>query len=58
MATAVVNGEAVTDRFRLRLPDRLPDLGGHWLTAYAIIWVIMLALAIVGPVRSQHVLSG
>jgi hypothetical protein len=36
----------------------LPDLRGKWLTAYAMTWAVMLALAIVGPIRSQYVLSG
>jgi hypothetical protein len=42
----------------LRLPERLPDLKGKWLTLYSIVWAIMLPLAIVGPVRSAYVLSG
>ena len=58
MATAVVNSEAAPWWWRLRLPERLPDLKGQWLITYAIIWAIMLALAIVGPIRSQYVLSG
>src|SRR5437763_14370422 len=40
-----------------RLPDHLPDLKGKWLTAYTVVWAIMLALAIVGPIRSQYFLG-
>ncbi len=44
-------------RRRWRLPERLPDLKGRWLTLYTIIWAIMLSLAVVGSVRSAYVLA-
>ena len=45
-------------RRRWGLPDHLPDLRGKWLTLYTIVWAIMLALAIVGPIWGQYQLSG
>lgn len=45
-------------RRRWRLPERLPDLKGRWLTLYTIVWAIMLLLAIIGPVRGQYVYYG
>src|SRR5690349_10603381 len=45
-------------RRRWGLPDHLPDLRGRWLTLYTIAWVILLALAIVGPIWGQYQLSG
>ena len=58
MATAVASREAAAPAWRLRLPDRLPDLKGAWLTAYMIVWAIVFAIATVGPIRSQYLLSG
>jgi hypothetical protein len=40
----------------LRLPERLPDLRGTWLTAYTIIWAIMLPLALVGAARGAYII--
>ncbi len=36
--------------FRLKLPERLPDLGRPALIAFRILWFVALALAVVGPV--------
>lgn len=36
--------------FRLKLPERLPDLGRPALIAFRILWFIALALAVAGPV--------
>lgn len=32
-----------------RVPERLPDLRGHWLTFFQVIWFACFALAIAGP---------
>ena len=54
MATVVATNESVPNRWQLRLPERLPDLKGRWLTLYTMIWAIMLPLAIIGPVLAAH----
>lgn len=56
MATAVASAEAGARRWRLRLPERLPDLKGKWLTLYTIIWAIMLPLSIVGAGRGAYLI--
>ena len=48
MATAVASAEPEPRRWRLRLPERLPDLKGKWLTLYTIVWAIMLPLSLAG----------
>ncbi|HEX5259150.1 MAG TPA: hypothetical protein VFW35_10280, partial [Sphingomicrobium sp.] len=58
MAVAYWGVSTSEGRRRWRLPERLPDLKGKWLTFYMIVWAIMLPLAIIGPVRSAHVLQG
>jgi hypothetical protein len=50
MATAVANAE-VRRGFTLRLPERLPDLKGKWLTAYTVLWALVLLVAVVAPIR-------
>ena len=55
MANAVSN--APPRRWRLHLPERLPDPKGWWLTAYTIVWAVLLVVAIVGPVRTVYSLS-
>lgn len=55
MATAVASEEPAPRRWRLRLPERLPDLKGRWLTLYTIVWAIMLPLALVGAVRGTYI---
>lgn len=37
-----------SSRWRLRLPERLPNLKGKWLTAYTILWAITLPLSLAG----------
>lgn len=48
MDAAVATAGTVPRRWRLRLPERLPNLKGAWLTAYTIIWAIALALSLAG----------
>ena len=50
MATAVANAD-VRRGLRLRLPERLPDLKGKWLTAYSVLWAAALLVAVVAPIR-------
>jgi hypothetical protein len=50
MATAVVSEESMSRRWWLRLPERLPDLRGQWLTAYSVCWTGVLLIALVGDV--------
>jgi hypothetical protein len=38
------------------LPERLPNLNGSWLTAYTILWAIMLPLSLMGAARGTYVL--
>lgn len=47
MATAVASEESAPRRWRPRLPERLPDLKGKWLTLYTIVWAVMLPFSIV-----------
>ena len=46
---------ASAKRWRLRLPERLPNLQGKWLTLYTIVWAILLPLAIAGAVRGTYI---
>ena len=55
MATATGSTELAPQRWLLRLPERLPDLKGRWLTLYTIVWAIMLPLSIVGAAWSGYV---
>src|SRR5690348_3709761 len=49
MATAVAT--AGTRRgLTLRLPERLPDLKGRWLTLYTLLWAAALLVAVVAPI--------
>lgn len=43
-------------RWRLRLPERLPNLKGRWLTAYTVLWVIVLPLSIYSAAFSTYIL--
>ena len=51
MATAVANGE-MRRGFALRLPERLPDLKGKWLTLYSVLWAAALVVAVVAPIAT------
>jgi hypothetical protein len=51
MATAVADGK-VRRGWPLRLPERLPDLRGKWLTIYSVLWAAALLVAVVAPIRS------
>src|SRR4051794_36490431 len=46
---------ATPGRRWLRLPERLPDLKGKWLTLYTIIWAIMLPLAVIGAGSGAYI---
>ena len=56
MATAVASAEPEPRRWRLRVPERLPDLKGKWLTLYTIVWAIMLPLSIAGAGWGAYVI--
>ena len=56
MATGVASTEAGVRRWRLRLPERLPDLKGKWLTLYTIIWAVMLPISIAGAGRGAYLI--
>jgi hypothetical protein len=52
MDVASTGGEILQrKRWRLRLPERLPNLKGKWLTIYTVVWAIMLPLSVIGAVR-------
>jgi hypothetical protein len=55
MATAARSAEPVPRRWRLRLPERLPDLKGRWLTLYSILWAILLSLSVIGAARGSYI---
>src|SRR5688500_8148644 len=55
MAAAAASAETAPGRWRLRLPVRLPDPRGKWLTLYTIVWAIMLPVALAGAVRGTYV---
>lgn len=57
MATAVIDSEAAPRRRWLRLPERLPELGGRWLTAYSLLWTALLAIALVGSIGGAYRLA-
>ena len=46
MGTAVVSSEGAARRWRLRFPERLPELSGSVLFAYRILWVVAAVLAL------------
>lgn len=50
-------GDAVPrKRWRLRLPERLPNLKGKWLTLYTVLWAIMLPLSVMGAGRGAYII--
>lgn len=55
MATAVPTVEPARRRGRLRLPERLPNLKGAWLTVYSIVWGIILPLSLIGAAIGVHI---
>lgn len=57
MATAVIDRDPVPRRWRLRLPERLPNLTGKWLTAYSLLWTALLAVALVGSTGGAAILA-
>ena len=55
MATAIVNSEPAAPRWRITLPERLPNLKGKWLTAYTVVWAILLPLSLISAAASTYV---
>jgi hypothetical protein len=54
MATAVASAEPAPGRWPFRLPERLPNLKGKWLTAYTIVWAILLPIALISAAASSY----
>ena len=54
MATATANAEPAPRRWTLRLPERLPNLNGKWLTAYTVLWAILLPISLASAVRGTY----
>jgi hypothetical protein len=57
MATAVIDCDSVPRRWRLRLPQQLPNLTGKWLTGYSLLWAALLAIALVGSIGGAAILA-
>jgi hypothetical protein len=55
MATAVATAEPAPRRWRLRLPERLPNLKGRWLAAYTVLWTILFPLALISATAGTYV---
>ncbi len=55
MDAATTSVDPGRDGWRLRLPERLPDLKGPWLTLYTILWAIMLPIALIGAGRGTYI---
>src|SRR3569833_37597 len=55
MATAVLSSDGAPRRWRLRLPERLPNLTGKGLIAYTIIWAILLPLSLIAAARGSYI---
>jgi len=57
MATGAIDREMTRRRWRLRLPEGLPNLTGKWLTAYSLLWTALLAVALVGSTGGTAILA-
>lgn len=55
MDAATTRPGAERRKWRLRLPERLPDLKGRWLTLYTIVWAIVFPLAIIGAAKGAYI---
>jgi len=55
MINAVAGADPVARRWRLRLPERLPNLKGKWLRFYTVAWVILLPIALAGAARGTYI---
>jgi len=56
MDVASIGGQTVhRSRWRLRLPERLPNLKGKWLAAYTIVWAVILPIALAAAVRGTYI---
>lgn len=47
MATTNAIADSAPIRWRLSLPESLPDLKGRWLTLYTVVWAAILPLSLV-----------
>lgn len=54
MDAATTAGEVHRRKWRLRLPERLPNLKGKWLTIYTVVWAIVLPLSVIGAVWGAY----
>jgi hypothetical protein len=54
MATAVASAEPSPRRWKLRLPERLPNLKRRWLTAFTIAWAILLPIALISAAAGSY----
>ena len=54
MDAATRDGQVPRRKWHLRLPQRLPNLKGWWLTLYTILWVILLPVALAGAARGTY----
>ncbi|MCL6684282.1 hypothetical protein [Sphingomonas alba] len=55
MDAATRDGQVPSRKWRLRLPERLPNLNGKWLTLYTIVWAVVLPLSILGATKGAYV---
>ena len=55
MADAGASSGLKLGGWRLRLPQRLPNLKGRWLTLYTIIWAAILPAALAGAAHGTYV---
>lgn len=57
MNVAATNADSSSRKWQLRLPERLPDLKGSWLTIYTIIWAIMLPVSLIGAAGGMRLVA-
>lgn len=55
MDVAATSAEGTGRKWRLRLPESLPNPKGRWLTIYTIIWALMLPIALVGAASGFYI---
>lgn len=56
MDAATTSAKLRRRKWQLRLPERLPDLKGKWLTLYTIAWAIVLPLSVIGATRGAYII--
>src|SRR5690242_5412877 len=54
MDAATTRPDAGGRRWRLRLPERVPNLKGRWLTVYTALWALVLLLSLAGTARGTY----